>query len=130
MTLKFTFTCFICCALGSFGSVLCCHDFKHDVDVAVKVIKSQHKFTVQAQSEVNQCSNYLNRLYFDAFCFLQLKILSLLNKDEAAREKAHCIKLLGSFTFRSHVCFSFPLYGLNLYDFLKSNNFKGLLPCC
>jgi serine/threonine protein kinase len=90
--------------------VLCCHDYKHNVDVAIKIIKSQHKFTVQAQSE--------------------LKILSSLNKDEAARERAHCIKLLGSFTFRSHVCFSFPLYGLNLYDYLKANNFKGACNIC
>lgn len=91
---------------GSFGSVLCCHDFKHGVDVAVKVIKSQSKFTKQAQTE--------------------LKILNMLNDDSEAREKAHCIKLLGYFSFRSHVCFSFPLYGLNLYDYLKANNFKGV----
>lgn len=42
---------------GSFGSVLACHDYKHNCEVAVKIIKSQHKFTVQAQSEVTRTHN-------------------------------------------------------------------------
>lgn len=31
-----------------------------------------------------------------------------------------------SFYFRGHLCISFELHSLSLYDFLKNNNFQGL----
>ena len=30
------------------------------------------------------------------------------------------------FYFRNHLCISFELLSLNLYDFIKNNNFQGL----
>ena len=42
-------------------------------------------------------------------------------------EQAHfLVQLVESFTFRAHRCFVFPLFGLNLYDYLKQRDFQGL----
>lgn len=36
------------------------------------------------------------------------------------------VRMQEYFYFRRHLCISFELLNLNLYEFLKNNNFKGV----
>ena len=36
------------------------------------------------------------------------------------------VHMLDSFYFRNHLCITFELLSLNLYEFIKNNNFQGL----
>ena len=41
-------------------------------------------------------------------------------------EDAICvIPLMEHFVFRNHLCLAFPLLSINLYEFIKGNNFQG-----
>lgn len=44
----------------------------------------------------------------------------------AAPVDHHIIHVRDSFTFRGHLCFTFPLLSLNLYELIKKNHFKGV----
>ena len=35
------------------------------------------------------------------------------------------IPLMEHFVFRNHLCLAFPLLSINLYEFIKGNNFQG-----
>jgi serine/threonine protein kinase len=75
------------------------------MNVAVKVIRNKKRFEKQGLVEVH----VLNRLT---------------NEDKESKFKlVHC---LDHFYFRGHLCFSFELLGINLYEWLKAGNFKGV----
>jgi dual specificity tyrosine-phosphorylation-regulated kinase 2/3/4 len=38
---------------------------------------------------------------------------------------ANTVKIHESFHFRQHLCITFELLSMNLYEFIKSNNFRG-----
>ncbi len=38
----------------------------------------------------------------------------------------HCLGNQESFYFRHHLCISFPILSINLYEFIKNNNFQGV----
>ncbi|KAF0983232.1 hypothetical protein FDP41_010297 [Naegleria fowleri] len=90
---------------GSFGQVVKAHDVKENKFVALKVIRNRKRFHAQALVEV--------------------KILKHL-KDNDKEGRHHCIEMLSYFTFRNHLCITFELLSINLYEFIKNNNFRGL----
>lgn len=90
---------------GSFGQAFKCLDHKKNEYVAVKIIKNDPSFQYQAGVEI--------------------KILKHL-RDGDPYDKNNIIKLKEEFTFRNHLCVVFELLSINLYEFLKQGNFKGL----
>eukprot|EP00879_Flechtneria_rotunda_P009162 GHRR01009592.1.p1 GENE.GHRR01009592.1~~GHRR01009592.1.p1 ORF type:complete len:875 (+),score=386.54 GHRR01009592.1:541-3165(+) len=90
---------------GSFGQVLKVLDYKTGQYKALKIIRNKKRFHHQAQVE--------------------LKVLEHLREHD--REAAnHVIHMQEHFTFRSHLCITFELLSINLYEFIKQNNFAGL----
>mmetsp|Transcript_12993 Transcript_12993/g.24113 ORF Transcript_12993/g.24113 Transcript_12993/m.24113 type:complete len:613 (+) Transcript_12993:476-2314(+) len=90
---------------GSFGQVFKAYDHKHKEEVALKVIRNKSRFHRQAVIEV--------------------KILKHLR--EADNEgRYNVVHLRNYFVFRKHVCIVFELMSMNLYDFIKGNQFRGL----
>ncbi|TGZ81696.1 hypothetical protein EX30DRAFT_348499 [Ascodesmis nigricans] len=89
---------------GSFGQVVRCIDHKTGGLVAVKIIRNKKRFHQQALVEVN----ILQRL-----------------KQWDPQGKHSLINFTDSFHFRGHLCISTELLGMNLYEFIKSNDFKG-----
>jgi dual specificity tyrosine-phosphorylation-regulated kinase 2/3/4 len=90
---------------GSFGVVLKCFDHKIKEMTALKVIRNKKRFHKQGQVE--------------------LKILKKLN-DEDSEDRKNIIRMKGNFVFRNHLCISFELLSINLYELIKSNHFRGM----
>ncbi|KAH0611144.1 uncharacterized protein H6S33_011571 [Morchella sextelata] len=89
---------------GSFGQVVRCVDHKTGGLVAIKIIRNKKRFHQQALVEVN--------------------ILQKL-KEWDPHGKHSLINFTQSFYFRGHLCISTELLGMNLYEFIKSNDFRG-----
>lgn len=90
---------------GSFGQCVKCIDHKTKEKVAVKIIRNQEKFQYQANVEV--------------------KILQhLTNMDPD--DSTNIIKLKDFFVFRSHICIVFELLSINLFEFIKNTDFRGV----
>ena len=49
---------------------------------------------------------------------------SLKSKDPD--DKRNIVRIYESFVFRGHLVLSFEMLSMNLYDFLKLNNFQGV----
>jgi len=90
---------------GSFGQAIKCLDHKHQRLVALKIIRSKKRFYHQATVEV--------------------KILKYI-KEHDEDDKSNCVKMFDYFVFRKHICITFELLSINLYDYIKENNFVGL----
>jgi serine/threonine protein kinase len=89
---------------GSFGQVLKCFDHKSKAFVAVKVIRNQKRFHRQGKVEVKVLNQLKNNDNLDQF---------------------NCVKMHEYFVFRKHICITFELLSMNLYELLKANNFNG-----
>ncbi|KAI9697817.1 MAG: hypothetical protein M1836_004493 [Candelina mexicana] len=89
---------------GSFGQVVRCVDHKTGVLMAIKIIRNKKRFHQQALVEVN--------------ILQQLREWDPLNKHSM-------INFTQSFYFRGHLCISTELLGMNLYEFIKANDFRG-----
>ena len=89
---------------GSFGQVVRCIDHKLGMLVAVKIIRNKKRFHEQALVEVNI-------------------LVNLREWDPDARHSM--VHFTDHFYFRGHLCISTELLDMNLYDFIKSNNFRG-----
>lgn len=87
---------------GSFGQALKCFDSKENRLVCLKIIKSKKRFFKQGLIEV--------------------KILKFL-RDMSNDYMHNSIIMEDSFIFRKHLCIVFELLSINLYEFLKKNNF-------
>ena len=90
---------------GSFGQVLKCIDHATGKTIALKMIRSKSRFQRQAKVEAS--------------------ILSTLSSANGV-DRAGIVRMLESFTFRSHLCITFELLGANLYEHIKSHGFAGL----
>ncbi|KAI1468003.1 uncharacterized protein F4812DRAFT_459287 [Daldinia caldariorum] len=89
---------------GSFGQVVRCIDHKTGVLVAVKIIRNKKRFHQQALVEVN--------------------ILQKLREWDP-QNRHSMVNFTHSFYFRGHLCISTELLDMNLYEFIKSNAFRG-----
>ncbi|XP_074533694.1 dual specificity tyrosine-phosphorylation-regulated kinase 4 isoform X2 [Halichoeres trimaculatus] len=89
---------------GSFGQVLKCLDHKTNELVAIKMIRNKKRFHHQA--------------------LVELKILEVIKRKD--KDNLHnVIHMKEYFYFRNHLCISFELLGVNLYELIKKNNFQG-----
>lgn len=89
---------------GSFGQVIRALDHKTNQHVALKIIRNKKRFHQQALIEV--------------------KILDHLTKKD--QDQYHnVIHMFEYFYFRNHLCITFELMGMNLYELIKKNNYQG-----
>ena len=88
---------------GSFGQVFRCRSRKTGRLVAIKIIKNCRSYAAQAYVE-SQMARALH----------------------ARDPHPHIVHLFGDFSHRHHVCLVFELLGMNLYELLKQNQFRGL----
>lgn len=90
---------------GAFGRVLKCHDHKEDEFVAVKVMKKNPKHQKLGEAEA--------------------KFLQILNQSDPEDSK-NLIRMKENFLFRGYYCIVSQLLSINLYQFLRKNNFSGI----
>ncbi|XP_032204944.1 dual specificity tyrosine-phosphorylation-regulated kinase 4 isoform X2 [Mustela erminea] len=89
---------------GSFGQVAKCLDHKNNELVALKIIRNKKRFHHQA--------------------LVELKILEALRRKD--KDNTHnVVHMKDFFYFRNHLCISFELLGINLYELMKNNSFQG-----
>jgi dual specificity tyrosine-phosphorylation-regulated kinase 2/3/4 len=89
---------------GSFGQVIKVKDHKNNKELALKIVRSKKKFYQQALVEVKVLENI---------------------KQFDVHNDSNIIHIIESFYFRGHLCMSFELLSMNLYEFLKVSKFKG-----
>lgn len=112
---------------GSFGQVVCCWDHQRRQQVAIKIIRNRKKYKEQSLVEV-QILLQLQRAYHSASPRHTKRSES---KTEATAtgqrtQAARIVKMYEYFVFRNHLCISFELLGINLYEYLKLRFFQGL----
>ncbi|XP_073932338.1 dual specificity tyrosine-phosphorylation-regulated kinase 4 isoform X1 [Castor canadensis] len=89
---------------GSFGQVAKCLDHKNNEFVALKIIRNKKRFHHQA--------------------LVELKILEALRRKD--KDNTHnVVHMKDYFYFRNHLCITFELLGINLYELMKNNSFQG-----
>ncbi|XP_057641012.1 dual specificity tyrosine-phosphorylation-regulated kinase 4 [Chionomys nivalis] len=89
---------------GSFGQVVKCLDHKNNELVALKIIRNKKRFHHQA--------------------LVELKILETLRRKD--KDNTHnVVHMKDFFYFRNHLCITFELLGINLYELMKNNSFQG-----
>ncbi|RPA78467.1 kinase-like protein [Ascobolus immersus RN42] len=87
---------------GTFGKVVEAVDVRSRKRYAIKVIRSVQKYRDASR--------------------IELRVLQTLQiHDRDNRNK--CIHLRECFDYRNHICIVTDLYGMSVFDFLKSNNF-------
>lgn len=89
---------------GSFGQVVKAYDHKAHQHIAVKMVRNEKRFHRQAQEEI--------------------RILEHLRKQDKDNNM-NIIHVLEHFTFRNHICITFELLSMNLYELIKKNKFQG-----
>lgn len=89
---------------GSFGQVVKVYDHKTQSYVAVKMVRNEKRFHRQAAEEI--------------------RILEHLKKQDKDNNY-NIIHMLESFQFRNHICITFELLSMNLYELVKKNKFQG-----
>lgn len=90
---------------GSFGLVLKCLDHKHHEIVAIKIVRKPHMYRKLGEIENS--------------------ILQDLAHDDLDDTKC-IIKVKDSFYFRGHLCIVEELLSINLYQFLRKHDLKGI----
>ncbi|XP_061074732.1 dual specificity tyrosine-phosphorylation-regulated kinase 4-like [Conger conger] len=89
---------------GSFGLVLKCLDHKIKELVALKVIHDMESANNRALKE--------------------LEILDAVRREDKENQY-NVIHMKEYMTFRKHLCITFELQGMDLYELMKENSFKG-----
>merc|ERR1719350_2185315 len=72
--------------------------------VAVKIIKNKPAYFIQGLREV--------------------QILQRLNRDYDPNDERRIVRMRDYFVYRKHLCITFELLSVNLYDVLKQNSFR------
>lgn len=89
---------------GSFGQVIRAYDHKTQQHVALKMVRNEKRFHRQAQEEI--------------------RILDHLRKKDKDNAM-NIIHMFENFAFRNHMCITFELLSVNLYELVKKNKFQG-----
>ena len=89
---------------GSFGQVVKAYDHRISQHVALKMVRNEKRFHRQAQEEI--------------------RILEHLKKQDKDN-LMNIVHMLEHFTFRNHICITFELLSMNLYELIKKNKFQG-----
>ncbi|RWS16549.1 dual specificity tyrosine-phosphorylation-regulated kinase 2-like protein [Dinothrombium tinctorium] len=89
---------------GSFGQVIKAYDHKTQQHIALKMVRNEKRFHRQAQEEI--------------------RILDHLRKQDKDNSM-NIIHMYENFTFRNHMCITFELLSVNLYELIKKNKFQG-----
>uniref|UniRef100_A0A8C2FDR3 Dual specificity tyrosine phosphorylation regulated kinase 3 n=1 Tax=Cyprinus carpio TaxID=7962 RepID=A0A8C2FDR3_CYPCA len=89
---------------GSFGQVAKVYDHKLQQHLALKMVRNEKRFHRQAAEEI--------------------RILEHLKKQDKTGSM-NAVHMLENFTFRNHICMTFELLSMNLYELIKRNKFQG-----
>ncbi|XP_051769090.1 dual specificity tyrosine-phosphorylation-regulated kinase 3 [Ctenopharyngodon idella] len=89
---------------GSFGQVAKVYDHKLQQHLALKMVRNEKRFHRQAAEEI--------------------RILEHLKKQDKTGSM-NVVHMLENFTFRNHICMTFELLSMNLYELIKRNKFQG-----
>ncbi|KAM8909409.1 dual specificity tyrosine-phosphorylation-regulated kinase 2 [Spinachia spinachia] len=89
---------------GSFGQVVKAFDHRSQTHLALKMVRNEKRFHRQAAEEI--------------------RILEHLRKQDKD-SSMNVIHMLENFTFRNHICMTFELLSMNLYELIKKNKFQG-----
>ncbi|KAJ8391145.1 hypothetical protein AAFF_G00095740 [Aldrovandia affinis] len=89
---------------GSFGQVAKVYDHKLHQHLALKMVRNEKRFHRQAAEEI--------------------RILEHLRKQDKTGSM-NVVHMLENFTFRNHICMTFELLSMNLYELIKRNKFQG-----
>jgi dual specificity tyrosine-phosphorylation-regulated kinase 2/3/4 len=89
---------------GSFGVVMKCYDHKQKEYIAVKILKNKARLYEQG--------------------LVEAKLIRHLN-DHDREDKKNIIRRLDQCLFRKHLLITFEMLSVNLYEFIKMNNFNG-----
>ncbi|XP_059169127.1 dual specificity tyrosine-phosphorylation-regulated kinase 2-like [Physella acuta] len=89
---------------GSFGQVVKAYDHKNQIHVALKMVRNEKRFHRQAQEEI--------------------RILEHLKKQDKDNNM-NIVHMYENFSFRNHICITFELLSMNLYELIKKNKFQG-----
>ena len=88
---------------GSFGQVVKAFDHKTKAEVALKMVRNEKRFHKQAQEEI--------------------KILQHLRSEDPDNNH-NVVHMIEHFLFRNHICITFELLSMNLYELIKRNKFQ------
>lgn len=80
------------------------YDHKLQQHLALKMVRNEKRFHRQAQEEI--------------------RILEHLRKQDR-NGTMNVVHMLENFTFRNHICMTFELLSMNLYELIKRNKFQG-----
>lgn len=89
---------------GSFGQVMKAYDHKTRTYVALKIVRNEKRFHRQAQEEIRILENL---------------------KMQDRENKMNIVHMFDHFHFRNHICMTFELLSINLYELIKKNKFQG-----
>ncbi|KAJ4977620.1 hypothetical protein NE237_008400 [Protea cynaroides] len=88
---------------GTFGQVLECLDDETKELVAIKIVRSIHKYREAAMIEID--------------------VLQKLAKHDISGTR--CVQIRNWFDYRNHICIVFEKLGPSLYDFLRKNSYRS-----
>ncbi|CAN6448256.1 unnamed protein product [Victoria cruziana] len=88
---------------GTFGQVLECWDLQGNEMVAIKIIRSLHKYREAAKIEIS--------------------VLQQLARNDPWGTR--CVQIRNWFDYRNHICIVFEKLGPSLYEFLRKNSYRS-----
>jgi dual specificity protein kinase YAK1 len=108
---------------GTFATVYRCEVDGGARACAVKVVKNLPQYTTMQTNEITLLKKLrkTEAHYFTA----SFSSTNDNDNDKNSADDDSIVSLLDFFMHRDHLCLVFPLYGMNLFSFLKLNKFAG-----